>query len=54
MNNANEELINGLADHAIANKIYDEIVNILIGKDIKHVKMALTKIEFNLFCVTDE
>lgn len=49
-----EERKKVMEDHSIANKIYDEIVNILIGKDIKHAKMALTKVKFNLFCVTDE
>jgi hypothetical protein len=49
-----EELKLCMEDHAIANEIYRQIVEILIGKDVKHAKMALAKVEFNLFCVTDE
>lgn len=41
-------------DHIEANKIYDEIVEILIGKDLRIAKLALKKIEFNLYCAEED
>lgn len=43
-----------LQDHIDACKIYDEIVEILIGKDLRIAKLALKKIEFNLFCAEED